>query len=125
MDRNQNNVNQPQDFAMDRQASGNRQNVSLGNISSVGSLNTSNTGYNSGADKSKNTHADQPASGSSGGVEDLSSWIKIESSKKYEESLTKLGLDSSKIQGKHLVSYSLDQLQNEKKRVKNELKVYD
>ena len=36
-----------------------------------------------------------------------------------------MGLDSSKIQGKHLVSYSLDQLQNEKKRVKNELKVYD
>ena len=37
----------------------------------------------------------------------------------------KLGLDVSKIQGKHLVSYSLDELQNEKKRVKNELKVYD
>lgn len=52
-------------------------------------------------------------------------WIKVESSKKYEESLMKLGLDNSKIQGKHLVSYSLDQLQNEKKRVKNELKVYD
>ena len=34
-------------------------------------------------------------------------------------------MDNSKIQGKHLVSYSLDDLQNEKKRVKNELKVYD
>jgi hypothetical protein len=44
---------------------------------------------------------------------------------KYESSLTKLGLDTSKIQGKHLVSFSLDELQNEKKRVKNELKVYD
>lgn len=63
--------------------------------------------------------------GSAGGVEDLKEWIKTESSKKYDESLLKLGLDNSKIQGKHLVSFSLDQLQNEKKRVKNELKVYD
>lgn len=110
---------------MDRQSSGNRQNVSLGNISSVGSLNTSNTGYTSGNEKPKNLHTDQASTGSAGGVEDLQTWIKVESSKKYEESLAKLGLDSSKIQGKHLVSYSLDQLQNEKKRVKNELKVYD
>ena len=65
------------------------------------------------------------SSGSAGGVENLQVWIKQESSKKYEESLQKLGLDNSKIQGKHLVSYSLDELQNEKKRVKNELKVYD
>lgn len=64
-------------------------------------------------------------SSSSGGVEDLSTWLKYESSKKYEESLSKLALDNSKIQGKHLVSYSLDDLNNEKKRVKNELKVYD
>lgn len=39
--------------------------------------------------------------------------------------MQKLNLDNSKIQGKHLVSYSMDDLQNEKKRVKNELKVYD
>ena len=39
--------------------------------------------------------------------------------------MQKLALDNSKIQGKHLVSYSLDELNNEKKRVKNELKVYD
>ena len=64
-------------------------------------------------------------SSSAGGVEDLQSWLKYESSKKYEESLQKLALDNSKIQGKHLVSYSLDELNNEKKRVKNELKVYD
>ena len=64
-------------------------------------------------------------SSSAGGVEDLSTWLKYESSKKYEESLSKLALDNSKIQGKHLVSYSLDDLNNEKKRVKNELKVYD
>ena len=37
----------------------------------------------------------------------------------------KLGLDSSKIQGKHLVSFSLNDLESEKKNVKNELKVYD
>ena len=51
--------------------------------------------------------------------------MKKESVKKYEQSLGKLGLDISKIQGKHLTGFSLDELQNEKKRVKNELKVYD
>ena len=55
----------------------------------------------------------------------MGNWLKHESSQKYEESLQKLALDASKIQGKHLVSYSLDELNNEKKRVKNELKVYD
>lgn len=34
-------------------------------------------------------------------------------------------MDNSKIQGKHLVAYSLPELESEKKRVKNELKVYD
>lgn len=52
--------------------------------------------------------ADQISTNSAGGVEDLQTWIKLESSKKYEESLSKLGLDNSKIQGKHLVAYSLD-----------------
>ena len=66
-----------------------------------------------------------PRSSSAGGIEDLGNWLKHESSQKYEESLQKLALDASKIQGKHLVSYSLDELNNEKKRVKNELKVYD
>lgn len=65
------------------------------------------------------------ASGSSGGIEDLQNWLKYESNRKYEDSLSKLNLDIAKIQGKHLVSYSLDDLQNEKKKVKNELKVYD
>ena len=55
----------------------------------------------------------------------MKNWLKYESNKKYDKSLLTLGLDASKIQGKHLVSYSLDELQNEKKRVKNELKVYD
>lgn len=63
--------------------------------------------------------------GSSGGVEDLKNWLQFESNKKFEESLLKLNLDTSKIQGKHLVAFSFDELQNEKKRVKNELKVYD
>lgn len=70
-------------------------------------------------------NTDPPARNSSSGIEDLQSWLKIESVKKYELSLNKLGLDTSKIQGKHLVSYTLDELQNEKKRVKNELKIYD
>ena len=55
----------------------------------------------------------------------MNHWLKYESNKKYQESLQKLGLDTQKIAGKHLTSYSLDDLQNEKKRVKNELKVYD
>lgn len=36
-----------------------------------------------------------------------------------------LGLDSQKIQGRHLHSVSIPDLSSEKKRVKNELKVYD
>ena len=63
--------------------------------------------------------------GSAGGIEDLKNWLKYESGKKYEESLAKLNLDNSKIQGKHLVGYSLEDLEKEKKRVKNELKIYD
>jgi len=65
----------------------------------------------------------QPAS--SAGIEDLQVWLRNESIRMYEESLARLGLDGSKIQGKHLVTYKLDDLQNEKKKVKNELKVYD
>ena len=36
-------------------------------------------------------------SSSAGGVEDLGNWLKFESNKKYEESLLKLQLDTSKI----------------------------
>ena len=39
--------------------------------------------------------------------------------------MNKLGLDSQKINGKHLANYSMDELQLEKKKVKNELKYYD
>ena len=58
-------------------------------------------------------------------MEELKSWLKFESSVRYEQSLQRLDLDNQKIQGKHLLSYSLDDLQNEKKKVKNELKIYD
>jgi len=36
-----------------------------------------------------------------------------------------LGLDSQKVLGRHLPNQSIQDLNNEKKRVKNELKVYD
>ena len=35
--------------------------------------------------------------GSSGGIQDLKDWLRQESNKKYEESLKKLALDTSKI----------------------------
>ena len=63
--------------------------------------------------------------GSTGVIQDLQIWLKNESFKRYDDSLNKLSLDSQKIQGKHLVGYKLEELTNEKKRVKNELKVYD
>jgi hypothetical protein len=41
------------------------------------------------------------------------------------EATNKLGLDSIKITGKHLQQQGFDELQQEKKKVKNELKLYD
>jgi hypothetical protein len=41
------------------------------------------------------------------------------------DALSKLGLDPQKIQGKHLTGYTIEELQQEKKKVKNELKYYD
>lgn len=38
------------------------------------------------------------------------------------DSFSKLNLDANKINGKHLQTYNLDELQKEKKKVKNELK---
>jgi hypothetical protein len=43
----------------------------------------------------------------------------------YQKAIQTLGLDSQKIQGRHLQGQSVLNLNNEKKRVKNELKVYD
>ena len=45
-------------------------------------------------------------------------WLQKEAPKLFEETLKQLGIDNSKIQGKHLISYSLDQLQSERNRVK-------
>ena len=42
-----------------------------------------------------------------------------------ETSKEKLGIDSVKIQGRHLQNLPLEELQQEKKNVKNELKHYD
>ena len=44
---------------------------------------------------------------------------------KYHHACQKLNLDSAKIQGKHLNQFSNTELMSEKKKVKNELKVYD
>ncbi len=49
----------------------------------------------------------------------------VEAKIKYQSACSKLGLDAPKIQGKHLSSFSLEDLMREKKKVKNELKVYD
>ena len=87
---------------------------------SVGSMNVSQ-GFQSdggGSTKSGGPKVDSiladintgARSGSSGGIEDLQNWLKFESNSKYDSALTKLGLDVTKIQGKHLVSYSLDEL---------------
>ena len=55
----------------------------------------------------------------------LSAWLMVEAKIKYQQACSKLSLDAQKIQGKHLSSYSNDDLAREKKKVKNELKVYD
>jgi len=55
----------------------------------------------------------------------LSNWLKIEAKLKYQAACQKLGLDNQKIQGKHLSTFSIDDLMREKKRVKTELKIYD
>jgi hypothetical protein len=75
---------------------------------SVNSLNVSDRGYSGnvsidskGAIDSKFQDVGPSSSGarssSAGGVEDLGNWLKYESNKKYEESLLKLSLDTSKI----------------------------
>lgn len=48
-----------------------------------------------------------------------------EAKQKYQKALQTLSLDSHKIQGKQLHTQSIPDLTNEKKKVKNELKVYD
>ena len=52
-------------------------------------------------------------------------WLMVEAKKRLQESMAKLGLDQVKVQGKHLGEMSFDELNFEKKRLKNELKIYD
>ena len=49
----------------------------------------------------------------------------MDAKSRYSQACGKLGLDSQKVQGRHLTNYSFEDLSNEKKRVKNELKLYD
>ena len=52
-------------------------------------------------------------------------WLQIEAKSRLSEAFSKIGLDTQKINGKHLQAYTVDELQSEKKKVKNELKFYD
>lgn len=66
-------------------------------------------------------------SGGASGASDnpLTQWLVIDAKQKYQQAIQKLGLDSQKIQGKHLSGFSMEDLNSEKRKVKNELKVYD
>ena len=55
----------------------------------------------------------------------LSAWLMVEAKLKYQAACAKLGLCQAKIQGKHLSPFSNEDLMREKKKVKNELKIYD
>ena len=55
----------------------------------------------------------------------VAQWLMNEAKSRLNESMNKLGLDNQKINGRHLAAYSMDELQLEKKKVKNELKYYD
>ena len=52
-------------------------------------------------------------------------WLATEGKRRLEESMRKLKLDKAKISGKTLANYTHDELLQEKKNVKNELKAYD
>ncbi|MBS1889664.1 MAG: hypothetical protein JST59_00095 [Actinobacteria bacterium] len=62
--------------------------------------------------------------------ESVEKWMSTESTRRLKESMTKLGLDNDMLRLRNeLESYldrlSLDELVNEKQRVKSELKIYD
>ncbi len=65
--------------------------------------------------------------GSVTGVEEtpVQQWLMQDAKLRLQEALQRLNLDSSKINGKHLISYTMEELNLEKKKVKNELKMYD
>ena len=52
-------------------------------------------------------------------------WVKMEGKIKLEQSMRRLGIDQNATNGRDLPSKTLDQLINEKRKVKNELKLYD
>lgn len=52
-------------------------------------------------------------------------WLQVDAKQRLMDTMTKLGLDGQKISGKHLQTYSMEDLMHEKKKVKNELKYYD
>ncbi|CAD8211030.1 unnamed protein product [Paramecium pentaurelia] len=55
----------------------------------------------------------------------IEQWVSVIGPQKLQESLNKLNIDLNKLTKRDLEMMSMDQLQNEKKRVKNELKFYD
>ena len=66
------------------------------NVSQGGGYGSDSSGMNRKPD-SDGGNQPKVMNTSAGGVEDLKNWLKYESNKKYEESLLKLGLDTSKI----------------------------
>ena len=52
-------------------------------------------------------------------------WLATEGKRRLDESMRKLKLDKAKISGKTLANYTHEELLQEKKNVKNELKTYD
>lgn len=59
------------------------------------------------------------------GCMDLETWINVEGPKRLKQSFSKLKLDNTKVQRKDFTSFIEDELVQEKKNVKNELKYYD
>jgi hypothetical protein len=62
-----------------------------------------------------------------GAAEDspVAQWLMVDAKQRLMDTMTKLGLDGQKISGKHLQTYAFEELMQEKKKVKNELKYYD
>lgn len=77
-----------------------------------------------GQERSEIPRAD-PAASSRDIDSPVAQWLANEARQKLADTMNKLGLDSTRILGKHLGTYSADELEREKKKVKNELKYYD
>ena len=54
-----------------------------------------------------------------------SDWVKVEGKARLEASMRRLKLDNNSVHGRELLAKSLEELQQEKRKVKNELKMYD